>query len=279
MRIIGRGLNFGMEIEPFHAIILISMNENPLTHTPIKQDGTAGRRKSLLITGAVVLALIAIAAVAYSVYAWQQNRQLSTDITTKNTQIADLQKQKTTSSPVTTPTTQPADPYAGWRIATLKYEKATFKYPSTWTVSTGSAPGGSGVNPGTDYAKLVSPTGLTLRINTGIGATDSGPSCGTLSATVSVSALDGSYYLGFRTSSSGSSSSASLTTGVLCTTADSTASWPTSKNLSSANGNVYDALSMAYYDASDNVIPKSVSTYQSDSSYNEALLIIKSLSY
>lgn len=112
------------------------MNENPLTHNPMKQDNPAGRHKALLVTGAIVLAFVAIAAIAYSVYAWQQNRQLSSDISTKNNQIAELQKQKTT--PTTKPTTQPADPYAGWKSYCDAVEKACFKYPADWTVATSS---------------------------------------------------------------------------------------------------------------------------------------------
>jgi hypothetical protein len=47
-----------------------------------------------------------VAGVSVSIYAWQQNRQLSADVTTKNSQIAELQKQA--SAPAkTTPTTQP----------------------------------------------------------------------------------------------------------------------------------------------------------------------------
>lgn len=273
----------GVEIQPLYDIILRSMNENPLTHNPMKQDGAAGRQKSLLITGAIVLAAVTIAAVSYSVYTWQQNRQLSADVTTKNNQIAELQKQtapaKTT--PSTTPN-QPADPYAGWQSATLKYEKASFKYPSNWTVSTGNAPGGSGTTTGTDYAKLVSPTGLNIRINAGMIRTDAGgPYSGTLLSTIPIATLGGSYYLGFDAKAQPSASAATaLTTAGVGVTQDNKSSWPESKNIVSTSGApVFDFISLAYFDAAGNVVPKPISVYQSDSSYNDALLIIKSLSY
>ena len=52
-----------------------------------------------------------------------------------------------TTSPVatTTPTTttpKTVDPYAGWKSYTLKYEKLTLKYPSSWTVSDQSTSAG-----------------------------------------------------------------------------------------------------------------------------------------
>jgi hypothetical protein len=36
---------------------------------------------------------------------------------------------------------------------------------------------------------------------------------------------------------------------------------------------------MAYYDTSGNAIEKQVSDFQNDASYNDALLVIKSLTY
>ncbi|HEV2639386.1 MAG TPA: hypothetical protein VGX23_29885 [Actinocrinis sp.] len=111
-----------MEIKSLYDIILRSMNENPLTHNPMKHDGTVGRRKPLLVTGAIVLAVIAIAAIAYSVYAWQQNDKLSDDITAKNAQIATLQKQKaaqTTSSPAPTPVPTPSPTTGSFKLSEL----------------------------------------------------------------------------------------------------------------------------------------------------------------
>lgn len=251
------------------------MNENPI-HNPMNHDGTLGRRKTWMTITAIVLAVVAIAGIVYSVYAWQQNQKLTSDVTAKNNQIADLQKQQT--PPAKTTPTPPADPYTGWQSATLKYEKVNLKYPSTWTVTSGSVAGGSGANPGTDYIKLVSPTGLNVRINTGVSLNDFGPTCGVMPYTTSVSTLGGSYYLGFE-EPGGRTPSSDLRTGLLCTTADANGTWPLSKNVTSSKGAVYNLITLAYYDASDDVVAKPVSAYQSDSSYNDALLIIKSLSY
>jgi hypothetical protein len=62
------------------------------------------------------------------------------------------------------------NPYAGWKTATLKYEHATFEYPSSWTLQDASwvpsdTPGL--YSPG-DNAELTSPTGLSVAINTGV---------------------------------------------------------------------------------------------------------------
>jgi len=105
------------------------MNENPLTHNPLKQGGADNRRKALTITTITILAVLAIASVAYSVYAWQQNRQLSADVSTKNTQIATLQKQRSMTPP------PKVDPYAGWKSYCDLVEKACFKYPADWTIN------------------------------------------------------------------------------------------------------------------------------------------------
>ncbi|MEZ0111669.1 hypothetical protein ABH920_005687 [Catenulispora sp. EB89] len=280
MRTMAREHDQGVEIEPVYDIILRSMNENPLTHNPLKHDGAAGRQKSLLITSAIVLGVIAVAAIAFSVYAWQQNRQLSSDVTAKNNQIAELQKQaapaKTT--PTTTPTT---DPYAGWQSATLKYEKASFKYPSTWTLTNSSTPGGTAdipATPGIDYAKLVSPTGLTLSIDTGDGGANGGAYFGTVLSATPISTLGGNYYLGFG--SGGASGSNVTAAGSVGTAPTSSAALPPSKNVTDKSGApLYDVISMLYSSASGTPTSKPVSAFQSDASYNDALLIIKSLSY
>ena len=102
--------NFRLENVTIYATIQTSMNENPLTHNPLNQGGADNRRKTWMTTAVIVLAVITLAGIAYSVYAWQQNQKLSADVTTKNNQIADLQKQANTPTKTTTSTTttQPA---------------------------------------------------------------------------------------------------------------------------------------------------------------------------
>jgi hypothetical protein len=249
----------------------------------MKGDGANNRRKTLTITTIIILAVLAIAGVAYSVYAYQQNHKLSDDITTKNSQIADLQKkQATRTTPTPTPTPTPApSPYDGWQSATLKYEKANFKYPSTWTVTNSSTAGGTSnipATPGIDYAKLVSPTGLTLAIYTGDSGANGGAYFGTILSTTPITTLGGNYYLGFG---SGGASGPNVTTaGSVGTTPTSSAASPVSKNVTDKSGTpLYDVISMFYSSTSGTPISKPVSAFQGDASYNDALLIIKSLTY
>lgn len=252
------------------------MNENPI-HNSMNHDGAPVRRKTWMTITTIVLAVIAVAGIAYSVYAWQQNQKLTSDVTAKNNQIATLQKQQT--SPMKT--TPPADPYAGWQSAMLKYEKAMFKYPSTWTLTNSSTPGGTvGIpsTPGIDSVKLVSPTGLTLVIDTGDGGANGGAYFGNILSTTPITTLGSNYYLGFG--SGGASSSNVTNSGSIGTTPASNAAMPISKNITDKSGApLYDVISMFYLDTSGNAISKPVSAFQSDSSYTDALLVIKSLSY
>ncbi|GAA2048964.1 hypothetical protein GCM10009839_63400 [Catenulispora yoronensis] len=252
------------------------MNEAPL-HNPLKQDGSSNR-STLKTTLLVVLALVAVASIGYSIYAWMQNRQLSNDVTNKNNQIATLQKQQT--PPAKTTPTPPADPYAGWQSATLNYEKATFKYPSTWKLTNTSTPNGTtgNITPGSDQVKLSSPTGLTVTIDTGVSGLGDGPYGNGEVLATPITTLGGNYFLGFGTYGAPTNSS-TTSEGIVGTTSTRYATWPTGKNTSSSSGKTYTVISMAYYDASSHAIIKPVSDFQSDSSYNDALLIIKSLSY
>lgn len=117
------------------------MNEKPLTNSTIPSHSSSHHLKIWVI----ILAIIATAGIGYSVYAWLQYRQLSSDITSKNNQIADLQKQKSdlsnsTASQKTSSATQTVDPYAGWKTYCDAVEKVCFKYPSDWSLNaTGQA--------------------------------------------------------------------------------------------------------------------------------------------
>lgn len=256
------------------------MNDNPLTHNPMKQDGSTGRRKIWMVTAAVILAVIAIAGIAYSVYAWQQNQKLSDDVTAKNKQIADLQKQETSSSSSTssegsTSTTQQSDPYAGWQSATLKYEKISLKYPSTWKLTNVSTPYGTNnvmTSPGIDVATLTSPTGLMITISTGAHDVSS-PYSSTPQYTTPIATLGGNYYLGFGAGPAGDTYPVF---GGIGTSLDGSITYPPSRNVTVSRDQAYNAIHMSY---APNGTANPLSTYLNDPSYNDALLILKSLSY
>lgn len=188
------------------------------------------------------------------------------------------QTSSTSGSKATTPKPTPSS-YDGWQSVTLKYEKATFKYPSTWKLTNTSTAHSSqdAVMPGYDKATIVSPTSLTVTIDTGVSGIGDGPYGGTVLSSAPIATLGGNYYLGFGNVDPGSPNS--VNGGTIGTTSDRTATWPSSKNISSVNGKAFNVVSVGYFDAAGNAIAKPVSAFQSDASYNDALLIIKSLSY
>lgn len=249
------------------------MNETPLSNNPMKPEGANNRRKTLKIIGIIASAVVVVAGIGFSIYAWQQSQQPKPSAENKSAQTTPKEEEKTT--PSTTPS---ADPYAGWLSATLQYEKVTLKYPSTWKLTNTSTPYNENypVTPGYDKAKLVSPTGLTVTIDTGVSGIGGGPYGNRVFSATPIATLGGSYYLGFG--AYGSESDLVLK-GTIGTTSDKSAVWPSSKNISSLNGETINNISMAYYDTSGNAIEKQVSDFRNDASYNDALMIIKSLTY
>jgi len=80
------------------------------TPTPLKTARYKGSRKFLVI----LLALIAVAGIGYSAYAWTQNNTLQSSVTSKDTQIKNLDAQVSTlKSTSTTTTTTTATNTAG----------------------------------------------------------------------------------------------------------------------------------------------------------------------
>ncbi|MDX3695958.1 hypothetical protein PV726_37720 [Streptomyces europaeiscabiei] len=232
----------------------------------------AGRRKKQIVIGAVIAAVI-LAAVGYSIYAAQQSQKSQANNDNKGTQNTSKDEDNTPA-----PST---DPYAGWETASLQYEKASFKYPSAWTISNVSTPNGTTgtVTPGSDQVKLVSPTGLTITIDSGVSGIGGGPYGNHVFSATPIATLGGNYFLGFGRYEDGTDSEL-VTKGTVGTTADKTASVPLSKNISvmGSDDRPFNMISMAYYDGAT-ALEKPVSAFQSDASYNDALLIIKSLSY
>lgn len=60
--------------------------------TPVKKSGGKGLKVFLI----VLLALIAVAGIGYSAYAWNQNKSLQSDVTSRDAQIASLNSQVST---------------------------------------------------------------------------------------------------------------------------------------------------------------------------------------
>jgi len=178
-----------------------------------------------------------------------------------------------------------ANPYAGWETGSLKYEQATFKYPSSWQISNTSkdeTETGDVSNPGSDSVTLTSPTGLIVSIETGQPYTvDESGMASVLPGTQSVTALGGNYYLDFYTNS-GSTSSTDVVGACLdkSPTTNNEAPYITSKYITLApTSPAADLVCIEYRNPQGSLVAKPVSTFEQDASYSDAKLIIESLTY
>jgi len=234
----------------------------------------------LLIALAVIVVIGVVGGIVY--HQDHKTKPTSTSSTTQ-TQTS----KNSNSSKAATP---PADPYAGWQTASLKYEQATFKYPSSWQISNTSkdeAGTGGTATPGADSVTLTSPTGLMININTGQAYTvDDSGMANVLSGAQPIQTLGGTYYLDFYnfTDSTSPTDAAGACLDKSATTSNE-APYITSKNIMLANvaganaSPAADTICIQYQNAQGSLVPKPVSTFEQDASYNDAKLIIESLSY
>jgi len=89
---------------------------------------------------ATIVVIILFLGGVYGTYYWQHQKvtELTTQVSTLQLQVNGLEQAKAKqSTPANTSTTSPTTStstgvYAGWETYTLKQEKLTFKYPSTW---------------------------------------------------------------------------------------------------------------------------------------------------
>ncbi len=136
----------------------------------------------------ILVIIVLIGTVGYLVY--KNHNKTTTPTTTTSTA-------STTPAKTTTPTT--VDPYAGWKTATLQYEKITYKYPPNWTVTDKSAAEPKSQNgctyPGHDLVTLNSPTGTEVAFNAGQDCFGYGGD--TSFGSVPVNALGQSLFLAF----------------------------------------------------------------------------------
>jgi hypothetical protein len=70
--------------------------------------------------------------------------------------------------------TEPTNPYSGWKTYTLKFEKATFRYPPTWQVSDKSEADKTIKSGGLDIVTFTAGNGFQIRIVDGGGPNDFG---------------------------------------------------------------------------------------------------------
>jgi hypothetical protein len=172
---------------------------------------------------------------------------------------------------------------AAWKTGSLKYERATFKYPSTWQISSTSrdeTDTGGTVTPGSDVVVLTSPTGLKVQIDTGIAWANI--VANSVLSTQAINTLGGRYSLDFYTYGSSSPSDAQAACVTTANTPGKEFGFVPSRYIKTTGSNVsaaHDAVCLEYEDAQGNEAAKPVSTFQQDKSYNDAKLIIESVAY
>ncbi len=169
------------------------------------------------------------------------------------------------------------------QTAQLQYEKASISYPSSWKLTQKSVASSSNegtADPGNDSAVLVSPTGLTLHINTGAVA-QAYPN--KVQTNTPVSVLGKQYYLSFLPAAAGSdkigsvwlndgSSGQGLPIPNRNVKSNSTATGSSDQ----AGTQIYTTM---YLDYGDNSADKKASDYTNDSTFKQAKEIIGSYSY
>jgi hypothetical protein len=127
-------------------------------------DKKRSKKPLLLILLAILLIVIGV----YGIYYWQHKKvsdskaklaNLQSQVNKLTKQIQPTQTTKTSST-----TGQTSNPYSGWKTHTLTYEKLTFMYPPTWTVTDQS--NSTGLTPDTDQLSFTG-SGFQFSIDDG----------------------------------------------------------------------------------------------------------------
>lgn len=218
----------------------------------------------------VLVAIVVAVAIASSLLVYNRHKEDKNSQAANSTNTSQQQKDLSDANKE-----QPQDAYKGWKTGSLVYEKATFKYPSDWQVSDSSKAGGltGNAKPGSDSVVLKSSDGLEVSISSGVSGIGDG--FRNVLDSSSISSLEDNLYLDFYTNDS---SKPDLAQGAcLGTTSSETANYPYSNNISISNSSnkPFNVVCIQY----SNDSAKAVSEFKSDSSFNDAKLIVESLSY
>lgn len=220
----------------------------------------------------IFVALLLVGLVGYGIFAWK-----NTQVTTLNNQIAELQKQVNNLQEKSSEADEGL--YVGWKTYTTKYEKVTFKYPSTLVLKDESyADARPGATPGVDLITLTAPSGLKLYIRQ--GAYDEDGNCNGCRVVKSDGAtfLKNANYLNYIVRGSGGNiSSIELATK---NTAFVTGVYK-SKNITmestgEATTNLYR---IGYFDANTTGVAKPLATFTNDPDLQRFKLVLESFSY
>jgi hypothetical protein len=225
-----------------------------------------------------ILIILVLAAIAGSGWLVLQNSKKA-----KSTASSD-----TNTTADTTPAKQTTDPYVGWKSYSLKFEKASFKYPSTWQIKDTSAADVNTKGGGIDVITLLGSNGFEMSIADG-GPNDYGFPMGGLTSvhTDPVTFLGKPAYMNLA--QIGSSNTGIVDKINLTATKNSLTDFPEDKNviaptyqrntenkfliLIDYNANVdFNSASPAY-------VHLPLATVLKDSNYLDAKLVIDSFTY
>ncbi len=126
--------------------------------------GTKLNKKGFSVLEILIVLIVILVLGLGGWYVYKQNHKTKTSTTTASI---------TTKSGVSN-----TDPYSGWNMGTLKYEKMSFKYPKNWLISGTSAAVSNQPNdgdylnsPGNDDYSLTSPSGAILQLTENLRVT------------------------------------------------------------------------------------------------------------
>lgn len=176
-----------------------------------------------------------------------------------------------------------SNPYAGWRSATLKYEKLSFMFPGSWALTNNSIDGSTTdanicVHPGIDNATLALPNGELMFLDTGVVC---GAGVTTQVSSMPIDVLGSTHYISFVNNDT-SSSNKNPTEACLSMSASSLVGLPSrnifiNKALTGTPSN-FICFSNAAAGSSAHV-HRSVAQMETDPNYVNAVLVFKSLKY
>lgn len=233
-----------------------------------------------------MIAIILIAGAAFGAYQFEHSRAVKAE-KRQQSQIDSLKKQINSSQKPTdtksTSSTAAADPYAGWKTYTLKYEKLTFKYPANWQPKDYS--NGPNENPNTDVVDFVAPDGFVFDIIDGMKP-GGDPKTLVPDSPWPVTFADQSMYLVFSHPSESKlthQNSNSVGGMDLLTNPKNQYSWPADKNASSTamvnTGGSNMSINAWYQTSSGTKYFSTVQQAMNDPEYKNAKLVIESMHY
>ncbi|HET9098510.1 MAG TPA: hypothetical protein VFN51_02735 [Candidatus Saccharimonadales bacterium] len=166
--------------------------------------------------------------------------------------------------------------YSGWKTDRLIDERLSYRYPSNWVRTSGVQLNSPGSKVSGDSVTLTSPSNLMVTMQTGASTA---LNMNNVLASVPLSSMGSQVYLSFfnaLTSSTGLAQGACLQTGL-----NSGVAYPASAYASKSGSGVgYNVICISYpEDESGKVMQNTISAFQADPFYPQALNIIKSLAY